>query len=140
MLNRRACLTVLLFHGASMQTRSALGWTPMNEACGLGDRDVLREVLAARREQTASFFKERTALLIAQLRDLDDFYLEMNWDFSSWIPLVSRLCPNDKYKIWKRGPLVRVDTTLVGFEHLKWVRGSISFMFIVNEDESDGSL
>ena len=60
---------------------------------------------------------------------LPDFYMELSWSFGSWVPLVSKFCPYDNYKIWKKGSCVRVDTTLIGFENLKWVRGNISFIF-----------
>jgi len=46
------------------------------------------------------------------------------------------LCPSDCYKIWKRGSRIRVDTTLVGFERLQWIRGNVSFLFIVKEKTS----
>lgn len=45
------------------------------------------------------------------------------------VPFVSRFCPSDVYKIWKKGSYVRVDTTLKGFDKLKWVRGNISFIY-----------
>ena len=35
------------------------------------------------------------------------------------------------YKIWKKGTYIRVDTTLKGFDKLKWVRGNISFIYHV---------
>lgn len=55
--------------------------------------------------------------------------MELEWEFGTWVPLLSRLCPYDKYKIWKKGSWVRVDTTLIGFENLQWVRGDISLLF-----------
>lgn len=42
------------------------------------------------------------------------------------------LCPqnrNHRYKIWKKGANFRVDTTLVGYENLKWTRGRLSIIF-----------
>lgn len=30
--------------------------------------------------------------------------------------------------------MIRVDTTLVGFESLRWLRGQISFIYRVNDD------
>ena len=55
--------------------------------------------------------------------------MELSWAFGSWVPLVSKFCPYDNYKIWKKGSCVRVDTTLIGFENLQWIRGSVSFLF-----------
>ena len=41
------------------------------------------------------------------------------------------MCPSDTYKIWKKGTNVRVDTSLVGFENMQWLRGNQSFIFQV---------
>jgi len=39
------------------------------------------------------------------------------------------MAPSDTYRIWKRGSSVRVDTTLLGFEGMRWQRGRRSFLF-----------
>ena len=82
--------------------------------------------------------------------DLQDVKFQMTWSFHSFIPFVSSLCPSvgleimsriysnpklpynaqDTYTIYKRGSRVRIDTTLVGYEKLNWVRGNISIIFI----------
>jgi hypothetical protein len=67
--------------------------------------------------------------LIQALKKIPDFYLEIQWGFGSWVPFVSRFCPSDRYKIWKKGGNIRLDSTLVGFENLQWVRGAMSVLF-----------
>jgi hypothetical protein len=60
---------------------------------------------------------------------IPNFYMELQWEFRSWVPLVSRFCPSDKYRIWKQGSNLRADTTLVGFQNFRWVRGNVSIVF-----------
>ena len=57
--------------------------------------------------------------MIEALRNLGDFCLELKWDFSSWVPLVSRILPSDICRISKKGASVRLDTTLVDFSEMK---------------------
>lgn len=45
------------------------------------------------------------------------------------MPLVSRVLPSDVCKIHKRGASIRMDTTLVDFNDMRWERGDISFIF-----------
>lgn len=39
------------------------------------------------------------------------------------------MCPSDTYKVYKQGSNVRIDTTLLGFDHANWQRGNLSFVF-----------
>ncbi|KAI9349996.1 GPCR-chaperone-domain-containing protein [Zopfochytrium polystomum] len=129
-LNRKECVPLLLDAGASTLLKTADGWSPYQEATSVGDRAVMELLFKRRRAELAGWFQGKgKALLESMAKDLKDFYLEMHWTFSSWIPFVSKICPSDTYKISKQGTSIRIDTTLVGFERLSWIRGDISIIF-----------
>lgn len=73
--------------------------------------------------------EERRPNLVSALTKMGDFYMELKWDFQSWVPLVSRILPSDICKIYKKGSSIRLDTTLVDFNDMRWERGDISFLF-----------
>lgn len=50
---------------------------------------------------------------------------------------MSKVCPSDVYRVWKSGSCLRVDTTLLGFEHMTWLKGRRSYIF-KGEGVTDG--
>ncbi|XP_035236335.1 ankyrin repeat domain-containing protein 13A isoform X2 [Anguilla anguilla] len=120
---------VLLRHNAEVTKENAKGWTALQEAVSTGDPEMVQLVL-----QRRDYLKASTALggvpeLLSKIRESPDFYMEMKWEFTSWIPLVSRVCPSDVCRIWKSGANIRVDATLLGFENMTWIRGRRSYIF-----------
>ena len=67
--------------------------------------------------------------MIESLKKLGDFVVDLKWDFTSWLPLVSRILPSDICKISKKGASIRLDTTLVDFTEMRWERGDITFLY-----------
>ncbi|MED6236735.1 Ankyrin repeat domain-containing protein 13A [Ataeniobius toweri] len=120
---------VLLRHGASVTKENAKTWTVLQEAVSTGDPEMVQLVL-----QRRDFLKASTALggvpeLLLKIKESPDFYMEMKWEFTSWIPLLSRICPSDVCRIWKSGACLRVDATLLGFDNMTWIRGRRSYIF-----------
>lgn len=125
---------VLLRHNANVGRENAGGWTVLQEAVSTGDPEMVQLVLQYRDYQRATRRLAGIPELLSKLRRASDFYVEMKWEFTSWVPLVSKVCPSDVYRVWKRGESLRVDTTLLGFEHMTWQRGRRSYIF-KGEDE-----
>ena len=156
MLGRMDCLKVLLEKGAKIAVKNGQGWTPLAEAVSYGNRDIsessffnsdvsvltsfmflsfvmisltVTTLLKNQKQQTRDELSKRRPELIKGLESMGNFYMELRWDFQSWIPLVSRILPSDVCKIYKKGANIRVDTTLVDFNDMKWERGDVSFLF-----------
>ncbi|XP_012391553.1 ankyrin repeat domain-containing protein 13D isoform X2 [Orcinus orca] len=120
---------VLLRHNANVGKESCQGWAVLQEAVSTGDPEMVQLVLQYRDYQRATQRLAGIPELLNKLRQAPDFYVEMKWEFTSWVPLVSKMCPSDVYRVWKRGENLRVDTSLLGFEHMTWQRGRRSFIF-----------
>ncbi|KAK1158276.1 ankyrin repeat domain-containing protein 13B-like isoform X1 [Acipenser oxyrinchus oxyrinchus] len=123
------CAHVLLKHGADVGKENRNGWTVLQEAVSTRDPELVRLVLRYRDYHRAVKRLAGIPLLLEKLRQAQDFYIEMKWEFTSWVPLVSKVCPSDTYRVWKSGQNLRVDTTLLGFDHMTWQRGNRSFIF-----------
>ncbi|XP_016041751.1 ankyrin repeat domain-containing protein 13D isoform X2 [Erinaceus europaeus] len=125
---------VLLRHNANVGKESGQGWAVLQEAVSTGDPEMVQLVLQYRDYQRATQRLAGVPELLHKLRQAPDFYVEMKWEFTSWVPLVSKMCPSDVYRVWKRGESLRVDTSLLGFEHMTWQRGQRSFIFKGQEE------
>ncbi|OXB55724.1 UNVERIFIED_CONTAM: hypothetical protein H355_012340 [Colinus virginianus] len=104
---------VLLRHNANVGRENANGWTVLQEAVSTGDPEIVQLVLQYRDYQRATRRLAGIPELLSKLR---------------------RVCPSDVYRVWKRGESLRVDTTLLGFEHMTWQRGRRSYIFKGEEE------
>lgn len=129
MLGKKECVHILLAHGAPVKVKNMLGWSPLAEAISYGDRQTISSLVRKLSQQSREQMDVRRPNLVAALTKIQDFYMELKWDFQSWVPLVSRILPSDICKIHKSGSKIRLDTTLVDFSEMKWERGDITFIF-----------
>ncbi|XP_075166910.1 ankyrin repeat domain-containing protein 13D [Haematobia irritans] len=110
------------------------GWSIVQEAVCTGNEEILTSILEVRDLQRHVQRVRHVPKLLQHLLDAPDFYIEMKWEFTSWVPLMSRLCPSDTYRVYKRGANVRIDTTLLGFDNNTWQRGNRSYIFKGSND------
>uniref|UniRef100_A0A670JLD7 Ankyrin repeat domain 13A n=1 Tax=Podarcis muralis TaxID=64176 RepID=A0A670JLD7_PODMU len=125
---------VLLRHKADVTKENAQGWTVLHEAVSTGDPEMVHMILQHRDYHQTSTTLGGVPELLQKINETPDFYVEMKWEFTSWVPLVSRVCPSDVCRIWKSGAKLRVDITLLGFENMSWERGKRSLIFRGEED------
>ena len=130
LLGRAHLLESLFAAGASILVKTRLGWTPYQEATSYGCRVMMRKVLIQRLKEMDSHMKARGREIGKALsRGIQDFTLSLSWTFSTSIPLLSKLCPSDEYKITKLGRSVRVDLSLLGLDKYRWKRGRVSLIY-----------
>ena len=68
-----------------------------------GDRQVISALLRKLKHQSRDQIKRRKPEMLASLTALGDFVVDLKWDFTSWVPLVSKMLPSDVCKITKKG-------------------------------------
>ena len=128
-------------------------WTPLNEAISFGNRELIRLTLQKFEKEVDTIVSEAKPKIVAALKEIDDFYVEIKWDFESWIPFVSRFLPSDTCKLYKKGSKLRLDCTLgdlptkrdsaskesaansvgASISPLNWNRGDLSFIFEIEK-------
>ncbi|XP_063984442.1 ankyrin repeat domain-containing protein 13D isoform X2 [Diachasmimorpha longicaudata] len=135
-LGYKESIQVLLDNDVNVYTENKDGWSVVQEATGTGNPEILQIVLARRDYQRHCNRVDGIPELLQKLKQAPDFYVEMKWEFTSWVPLASRMCPSDTYKVYKQGSNVRIDTTLLGFDHTNWQRGNLSYVF---KGQNDGA-
>ncbi|EGD73022.1 hypothetical protein PTSG_04731 [Salpingoeca rosetta] len=103
----------LLSRGADLRKTNTCGWDVLAEAVCLGFSKLIKAIVMADQKQTSEDMTKHKDKLHAMCSEMKDFYLEIEWEFHSWVPLVSRLLPHDVLRIWKRDHVVRVDSELI---------------------------
>ncbi|KZV37177.1 ankyrin repeat domain-containing protein 13C-B-like [Dorcoceras hygrometricum] len=139
-LNDVTSARALATAGADISLQNAAGWNPLQEALLQRSADIV-SVLVQRHHLAAwSKWRRRLPSVVAALRRMRDFYMEISFHFeSSIVPFVGKIAPSDTYKIWKREGNLRADTSLAGYDGLKIQRANQSFLFL-NDSYDDRAL
>ncbi|VDM21604.1 unnamed protein product [Wuchereria bancrofti] len=140
MLGHKEATTLLLAHNAPVKSKNKDGWNSLMEAVSYGDRQIITAMLRKLKAQSRENMAARKPHLLEMLSEFGDFYMELRWDFQSWLPLLTKILPSDVCKIYKYGTNLRLDTTLVDFTDRTWERGNISFIFSSDSDRSKDQL
>ena len=59
-----------------------------------GEKNLLKAIADSRNYKLQEETEDRIPELLTMLEETPDFEVDMKWDFSSWVPLVSSLCPS----------------------------------------------
>ncbi|XP_022716115.1 ankyrin repeat domain-containing protein 13C-like [Durio zibethinus] len=134
-LNDAVAARTLAAAGADVSLQNAAGWNPLQEALCRRSSDIALVLLKLHHRSAWCKWRRRLPRVIAVLRRMRDFYMEISFHFeSSVIPFVGKIAPSDTYKIWKRDGNLRADTSLAGFDGLKIQRADQSFLFLGDGD------
>ncbi|XVF26052.1 hypothetical protein REPUB_Repub13aG0266800 [Reevesia pubescens] len=134
-LNDAVAAKTLSAAGADVSLQNAAGWNPLQEALCRRSSDIALVLLKLHHRSAWCKWRRRLPRVIAVLRRMRDFYMEISFHFeSSVIPFVGKIAPSDTYKIWKRDGNLRADTSLAGFDGLKIQRADQSFLFLGDGD------
>ncbi|KAJ0254714.1 Ankyrin repeat family protein [Hirschfeldia incana] len=132
---------MLMAAGADWTLQNEEGWNALQEAvCSRQDSIAM---IIVRHYQPLAWAKwcRRLPRLIATMRGMKDFYLEMSFHFeSSVVPFVSKVAPSDTYKVWKVGSNLRADMTISGFDGFKIQRSDQSILFLGDGSEDGKAL
>ncbi|KAL0559107.1 hypothetical protein IC582_003697 [Cucumis melo] len=129
---------ILMAAGADWSLQNEYGWSALQEA--VCSREDSIAMIIARYYQPLAWAKwcRRLPRIVASAGRIRDFYMEMTFHFeSSVIPFIGRIAPSDTYRIWKRGPNLRADMTLAGFDGFRIQRSDQTFLFLGEGYSSD---
>ncbi|CAD8093713.1 unnamed protein product [Paramecium primaurelia] len=128
--NQYEIIRLLLSSGCDPSIKDLNGWSPIEET--VAQMDVLTTSLLFDHLVQKRMFdiQQERSHIDQELLRINDFYLEMKWEFkSNLIPFISKITPNDTFKIYKRGSSLRLDSTFAGTKNYKTKRREISVLY-----------
>ncbi|KAH6775967.1 Ankyrin repeat family protein [Perilla frutescens var. hirtella] len=137
-LNDVPAARALAAAGADISLQNAAGWNPLQEALLRRCPAIVPSLVQHHHLAAWSKWRRRLPRLVAAVRRMRDFYMEISFHFeSSVVPFVGKIAPSDTYKIWKRDGNLRADTSLAGYDGLKIQRANQSFLFLNDVSNDD---
>ncbi|XP_021719716.1 ankyrin repeat domain-containing protein 13C-like [Chenopodium quinoa] len=134
-LNDAVSAQLLASAGADVSLQNSSGWNPLQDAVCRRKLEIARILVQHHHLAAWAKWRRRLPRLLAVLRRMRDFYLEIQFHFeSSFVPFIGKIAPSDTYRIWKRDGNLRADTTLAGFDGMKIQRADQSFLFLGDGD------
>ena len=103
----------------------------MSIAVSYGEEDMVRLMFDFYLKSRIVKVNNNNRNLAEYISKMKDLYIELKWKVH--IPLLSFLCPNDTFKIWKRGSEIRADFTFADYKSLRTIRKPSTLMFKINE-------
>ncbi|KVI00294.1 ankyrin repeat domain-containing protein 13C-B-like [Cynara cardunculus var. scolymus] len=135
-----AATEMLMVAGADWSLQNEDGWSALQEAICNREEPIAKVIIRHYQPTAWAKWCRRLPRLLATMRRMRDFYMEMTFQFeSSVIPFISRIAPSDTYKIWKRGANLRADMTLAGFDGFRIQRANQTVLFLGDGSE-DGKV
>lgn len=128
-LRRKAITQYLIDAGADLLLRDAHGWrleVHVPRAFPEAD-DLLAQAATAVGRQSWGRWQKKAVALAERLQGLPDCDLAISWAFSTWVPAMGRLLPQDNVRVRKMGARLRVDYTCK-FSGLSWEHRNCSVL------------
>lgn len=111
----------LLASSADPRLRTALGWSPLDEAVELADQELIQVLFDGAQQSLQKRWQKRLASATTSLELLPDFECRIRWEFDSpLLPLLTSLfAPSDVLRIRKQGRCLRLDSTLASWKRFR---------------------
>ena len=135
------CISLLIEAGADTLSRTELGFSALQEATSLGNREVIGKLFNERTKRIRQLIENGAETIFGLLNEeIPDFYIEFKWKFHTLIPFILKYCPSDYCRLWKRGTNIRLDTSIYGLQEgkLKPKRSNISYLFECVQKQEQG--
>lgn len=130
----------LLDSDADPRARSAIGWSPLDEAVAREDARLVRLLFECAQHNLKARWEERLRAVMNSLLVLPDFECQIRWEFDSPVlPLFNKLAPSDVLHLRKSGDSLRLDSTLASWKRFRFSkRREFTTLFQGNAGSSGG--